>query len=101
MYTCYPFLFHFHDESGEDCWAVRDMAQQYLTQAKAYISSNSTILFHDSSDHQIEESPDRYLRRNASNADEEDGGALKVSTFLGRAHSAHLCALGCPAGAGA
>jgi hypothetical protein len=72
MYTRYPFLFHFRDESSEDCWAVRDMAQQYLTQTKAYTSSKSIMLFYIFTNYQIEKSRDRYLRRNASGADQED-----------------------------
>ncbi|KAB5589715.1 hypothetical protein CTheo_6852 [Ceratobasidium theobromae] len=45
MYLRYPFLFHFRDESGEDCWAVRDMIQQYLTQSKSYTSKKSRERF--------------------------------------------------------
>ncbi|KAG9095390.1 hypothetical protein FS749_010548 [Ceratobasidium sp. UAMH 11750] len=37
MYDRYPFLQHFSDESGEDCWVITMMAQRYLGGSGSYL----------------------------------------------------------------
>lgn len=72
MYTKYPFLFHFRDKSGEDCWAVKDILQQYLSQAQSYSSKKSRASF---------------LRRNASandkDQDDDDDDDVQPDESLG------------------
>ncbi|KAG9121450.1 hypothetical protein FRC07_002589 [Ceratobasidium sp. 392] len=36
IYKKYPFLQHFRDQSNEDCWVIRLMAQQYLMKSGTY-----------------------------------------------------------------
>ncbi|KAG9081504.1 hypothetical protein FRC06_005528 [Ceratobasidium sp. 370] len=61
MYKRYPFLLHFRDESGEDCWAITMLATQYLGSTRSYIMQKKKA--------------ERYMRRHPSgkkNHDEDD-----------------------------
>ncbi|KAG9074680.1 hypothetical protein FRC06_010532, partial [Ceratobasidium sp. 370] len=56
-----PFLLHFRDESGEDCWAITMLATQYLGSTRSYITQKKKA--------------ERYMRRHPSgkkNHDEDD-----------------------------